>query len=148
MSELSREGEIVAKGRNPERNLNYVCVCFIVDDVVKSAEFYRDVLGFSFERYWGEPPCFVMIGRDGVQFFLSSNGPKGHVRPNRMAHPDFTWDAYVNCRNGDALYQEFKAKGATITREPEVAFYEMKEFEVQDCNGYIICFGQDTSGVG
>ena len=69
-----------------EHKLNYVCVCFVVDDVVKSAEYYRDVLGFSFNRYWGEPPCFVMLERDGVQFFLSGNGTKGHVRPNRMNH--------------------------------------------------------------
>jgi predicted enzyme related to lactoylglutathione lyase len=126
--------------------LNCVCVCFLVDDVVKSAEYYRDVLGFSFERYWGEPPCFVMMERDGVQFFLSSDGAKGLMRPNRMACPDFTWDAYVNCRNGDALYEEFKAKGAEITRVPEVTFYEMEEFDVRYCNGYTICFGTNTSG--
>jgi len=119
-----------------------------VEDAVKSAEYYRDVLGFSFNRYWGEPPCFVTLGRDGVEFFLSGNGTKGLVRPNRMAHPDFTWDAYLKCRDGDALYREFKAKGAQITRGPEVKFYEMKEFELRDCNGYIICFGQDTSGAG
>ena len=111
----------------------------------KSAEYYRDVLGFSFNRYWGEPPCFVMLERDGVQFFLSGNGTKGNVRPNRMAHPDFRWDAYVNCRDGDLLYRELKARGAEITREPEVTFYEMKEFELKDSNGYLICFGQDTS---
>ena len=128
-----------------ERKLNSVCVCFVVDDVVKSAEYYRDVLGFSFKRYWGEPPCFVMLERDGVQFFLSGKGTKGYVRPNRMAHPDFTWDAYVDCRDGDLLYREFKAKGAEITREPEVTFYEMKEFELQDPNGYRICFARDTS---
>ena len=128
-----------------ERKLNSVCVCFVVDDVVKSAEYYLDVLGFSFNRYWGEPPCFVMLERDGVQFFLSGNGTKGNVRPNRMAHPDFRWDAYVNCRDGDLLYRELKARGAEITREPEVTFYEMKEFELKDSNGYLICFGQDTS---
>ena len=60
-----------------ERKLNYVCVCFVVDDVVKSAEYYRDVLGFSFNRYWGDPPCFVMVERDGVEFFLSGKGTKG-----------------------------------------------------------------------
>lgn len=132
--------------RTPRRNLNSVCVCFIVDDVVRAAEYYRDVLGFSFQRYWGEPPCFVMLARDGVEFFLSGDGTKGQVRPNHAAHPDFTWDAYVRCRDVDALYQEFKGKGAEIVREPEVAFYQMKEFEVKDCNGYIVCFAQDVSG--
>jgi hypothetical protein len=34
---------------------------FLVDDVVATAEYYRDVLGFSFDRYWGEPPCFVIL---------------------------------------------------------------------------------------
>src|SRR5215469_18562547 len=71
----------------------------------KSAEYYRDVLGFSFNRYWGEPPCFVMLERDGVQFFLSGNGTKRYVRPNRMAHPDFRWDAYLNnnCPGGGTI---------------------------------------------
>ena len=128
-----------------KRDLYSVSVCFLVDDIVKSAEYYRDVLGFSFDRYWGEPPCFVMLQRGGVEFFFSGNGAKGNVRPNQVAFPDFSWDAYVRCHNVDALYQEFKAKGAQITREPEVAFYEMKEFEVKDCNGYTLCFAQNVS---
>jgi len=128
-----------------KRNLYSVSVCFLVDDLVKSAEYYRDLFGFSFNRYWGEPPCFVMVQRGGVEFFFSNNGAKGNMRPNHVAFPDFTWDAYVRCHNVDALYQEFKAKGAQITREPEDTLYEMKEFEVKDCNGYILCFAQDVS---
>jgi uncharacterized glyoxalase superfamily protein PhnB len=128
-----------------KRNFYSVSVCFLVDDIVATAEYYRDVFGFFFHRYWGEPPCFVMLQRGGVEFFFSSNGPKGIVRPNHVASPEFTWDAYVRCHDVDVLYQEFKAKGAQITREPEVAFYEMKEFEVKDCNGYILCFAQDVS---
>jgi hypothetical protein len=53
----------------------------------------------------------------------------------------------VNCRDGDALYLEFKAKGE-ITRAPEVTLFEIKEFELKDCNGYIICFGQDAFRAG
>jgi hypothetical protein len=33
---------------------------FLVKDVVKSAEYYRDFLGFLFDRYWGDPPDFVL----------------------------------------------------------------------------------------
>jgi predicted enzyme related to lactoylglutathione lyase len=141
---LPREEIVAEKPGAQKRNFNYVCVCFIVDDVVKSTEYYRNLLGFSFNQYWGEPPCFVMMERDGVEFFLSSQGKTGLVRPNRKADPEITWDAYVNCRDGDALYEEFKSKGAKIMREPEVAFYQMKEFEIEDCNAYWICFGQDT----
>src|SRR5205085_6622128 len=59
---------------------------FIVDDVVRSAEYYRDVLGFSFDRCWGEPPCFVMVRRGDVEIMLSSAAGPGHVRPNRTKH--------------------------------------------------------------
>lgn len=47
---------------------------FLVDDIVKSAEYYRDVLGFTFNRYWGEPPCFCMVARGAIEIFLS--GPE------------------------------------------------------------------------
>jgi catechol 2,3-dioxygenase-like lactoylglutathione lyase family enzyme len=42
---------------------------FLVKDVVKAAEYYRDVLGFRFDRYWGEPPCFCTVWRDAVEIF-------------------------------------------------------------------------------
>jgi hypothetical protein len=59
--------------------------------------------------------------------------------------PDFTWDGYINCREVDGLYRGFKTKGAEITRELEVAFYQMKEFELKACNGHILCFAHDIS---
>jgi bleomycin resistance family protein len=34
---------------------------FIVDDVVAAANFYRDKLGFDYERFWGDPPCVCMV---------------------------------------------------------------------------------------
>jgi len=33
---------------------------FIVDDVVATANYYRDKLGFQYDRFWGEPPEFCM----------------------------------------------------------------------------------------
>jgi uncharacterized glyoxalase superfamily protein PhnB len=107
-----------------------------VDNVVKSAEYYRDVLGFTFNRYWGDPPCFVMLERDGVQFFIGGRGPRGTFGPTRWPNPTSHGTRMVNCGDADSLYWEFKAKGTEITREPEVTFYEMKEFELKDCNWF------------
>lgn len=42
----------------------------IVDDVVATANYYRDKLGFGYERFWGEPPCFCMVWRNGVVIML------------------------------------------------------------------------------
>jgi len=51
---------------------------FIVDDVVATANFYRDQLGFSYERFWNEPSSFCMVHRNCIVIMLrSSNGRAG-----------------------------------------------------------------------
>jgi predicted enzyme related to lactoylglutathione lyase len=117
---------------------------FIVDDVVKTAGYYRDVLGFNFNRYWGEPPCFVMLRRDSVEIFLSSTGVQGLARPNRKAHREVVWDAYVRVTDVEALRDELAASGAKIIRGPESTFYHTREIEVEDCNGYVLCFSESV----
>src|SRR5262249_51073004 len=64
--------------------------------------------------------------------------------PTAKKHPEASWDAYIRVSGGAVLYEEFKSRGAKIIREPEVTFYEMREFEVEDCDGYVLCFGNDT----
>jgi predicted enzyme related to lactoylglutathione lyase len=124
--------------------LRSISPCFLVEDVVKTAEYYRDVLGFHFHRYWGEPPCFVILLRDSIEISLSS--PRGCTpRPNRKAHVDAPWDAYVWVTDIALLKKELESKGAKITRSPQETSYHTREIEIEDCNGYVICFGQDTS---
>ena len=53
---------------------------FLVSDVVKAAEYYRDALGFSYSQFWGVPPCFCMPCRDGVIIMLSQTRDPSIVR--------------------------------------------------------------------
>ncbi|MGH6959683.1 MAG: bleomycin resistance protein [Dongiaceae bacterium] len=117
---------------------------FFVSDIVRAAEYYRDKLGFVFDRYWGEPPCFVMVRRDGVQFMLRSGQFGGRPQPNQ-ALDRYSWDAYVYVRDVDDLHAEFAAKGVDIIRPPEDQDYGCRDFEVRDPDGYVLCFGQDVS---
>jgi len=55
-------------------------------------------------------------------------------------------DVYVWVADLAALQEELQSKGARIMRGPEDTFYHTREIEIEDCNGYVICFGQDTSG--
>jgi hypothetical protein len=48
---------------------------FVVDDVVAIANYYRDRLGFRYERFWGEPPCFCMVHRRGIVIMLARSKP-------------------------------------------------------------------------
>lgn len=121
---------------------------FIVDDVVATANFYRDQLGFTYERFWGEPPCFTMVKRSGLVIMLSQlPDVKGAMRPNRLADPEGgAWDAYVWIDDADALHAEYAGKGVKIVRGLCDQPYGCRDFEVEDVNGYRLCFGQDIEG--
>ncbi|HEY1861118.1 MAG TPA: VOC family protein [Gemmataceae bacterium] len=119
----------------------------IVDDVVAAANYYRDQLGFHYDRFWGEPPCFGMVQRSGIVIMLSQFAKTGVLRPNRIADPNGeAWDAYVWVDDADALHAEFKSKGVRITRALCDQPYGCRDFDVEDCNGYRLCFGQDMEG--
>jgi predicted enzyme related to lactoylglutathione lyase len=117
---------------------------FIVDDIVATANFYRDTLGFRYERFWGEPPCFAIVFRNGVQIMLSQPAQPGHMRPNSTVDPEQTvWDAYIWIDNADVLHHEFVQKGVVIAEPLCNQEYGCRDFTIRDCNGYTIGFGQN-----
>jgi len=46
----------------------------------------------------------------------------------------------------DALAEELRTRGADVLDGPEDRVYGQREVVVKDCNGLILCFGEDTSG--
>ena len=119
---------------------------FIVDDVVATANFYRDNLGFHFARFWGEPPCFTIGTRNSAAIMLSQFEQSGLMRPNSIADPNGgAWDAYIWIDNADALYAELGKKGVTIIQPICNQEYGCREFTIRDCNGYTLGFGQDMN---
>lgn len=116
---------------------------FIVDDVVTTANYYRDKLGFHYERFWHDPPAFCMVKRSGIVIMLSQLDQGGAMRPNHVVDPEGgAWDVYIWIENADALHAEFKSNGVKIVRGVFDQPYRCRDFEVEDCNGYRLCFGQ------
>jgi len=116
---------------------------FIVDDVVSTAKYYRDKLGFHYERLWNDPPSFCMVKRSGVIIMLSQLDTAGVMRPNHVADPEGgAWDTYIWIDDADALYAELKARGVKIARTIGDRHYGCRDFDIEDCNGYRICFGR------
>lgn len=117
---------------------------FRVRSVVRAAEFYRDALGFTFDRYWGEPPCFCMVKYDSVILMLSEQeGENVPITPN-SAH-DEQWDAYLWTDNVEGFHERAKAHGAAIVYPPTLKeYYGNIEMAVRDPDGYIVAIGQDA----
>lgn len=112
---------------------------FLVRDVQTSAAWYRDNLGFRFERFWGEPPSFVILWRDAIEIMLRQC-PDG-VRPHGQVAAGM-WDAYVRVRDLEQLREALRERGVGMRRGPERMFYDCVELEVADPDGYALCFGQ------
>jgi uncharacterized glyoxalase superfamily protein PhnB len=115
----------------------------LVRDVVKAAAYYVDKLGFSVDRFWGEPPTFTIAKRDGVFIMLNQVGAGDDFRPNGAY--DGRFSVYVDVNDADAMHAEFQAKGADIICEPEDQPYMMREFQVRDLDGHLLGFGSDIS---
>ncbi len=122
---------------------------FTVLDLVRTAEYYRDVLGFQITGYWdGErvsldptaPPVFAIVRRGQVQIFFS-HSDQSDVRTGRAQG---AYDAYVRVTEIDVLAEELSARGADILDGPEDRVYGQRELVVRDCNGLILAFGEET----
>lgn len=120
---------------------------FTVPDVVRTAEYYRDVLGFEIAGYWnGEragfetepPPLFGIVHRDRVQVFFN----RADEPAVRSARATGGYDAYLRVSGLDALAAELRGRGADIVDGPGDRIYGQRELVVRDCNGLILAFGE------
>jgi uncharacterized glyoxalase superfamily protein PhnB len=119
---------------------------FLVADVTKAAEFYRDKLGSTIRGYFFEdPPVFGMVGRGEDKTIMLSLLERGRGGSNRT-YKDVAIDAYLWVDDVDALHAEYQRNGVDIVMPPTLRIYGMKELEVRDLDGYVLCFGQDVPG--
>jgi len=120
---------------------------FTVPDVARTAEYYRDVLGFRISGYWnGEavtqetspPPVFGIVQRDRIQVFFN----RADGAPPRRGRADGAYDAYFRVSGIDPLAADLRARGADVLEGPEDRVYGEREMVVRDLNGLILAFGE------
>ena len=114
----------------------------LVKDVVASANYYQDKVGFSYDRFWGEPPCFCILWRDSFHLMLSQVEDTKYIVPHHKV-VDKMWNVYFWVDDSASLYAELQERGATIDYELCDQPYGCREFGIQDLDGYDIAFGQD-----
>ena len=74
------------------------------------------------------------------------NSDEGKVKasnPNHRTNADTRWDAYLRVPSADAVHDEFRNRGVQIARPIADAEYGLRDFEVEDPDGYILCIGSD-----
>jgi len=114
----------------------------LVDDVVKSGEYWRGVLGFNLGRYFGDPPGFTIMQRNAARVMLrqapAAARPAAITNTSKMHE---ALDLYIWVSDVVALAAELAGRGADIVNPPELEDGR-REMLVRDLNGYLICFGE------
>jgi catechol 2,3-dioxygenase-like lactoylglutathione lyase family enzyme len=108
-----------------------------VQDLQKSADWFRDVLGCRVS--WEEGTDWRLVERDSVRLML------GHC-PDEKRAADIgahSWFGYLSVDDVDGLYAELTARGAACT-PPADRDYGMREIVVTTPDGHRIVFGQDV----
>jgi uncharacterized glyoxalase superfamily protein PhnB len=110
---------------------------FVVQDVRRSVEHYRDTLGFRVEFLYGDPPSYAGVERDSVLVHLQAASDTKRI-PGQSS-------VYVFVTDVDALYRELNGRGARVLAEPRDYPYGMRDFDVQDLDGNRLAFGMETA---
>ena len=135
---------------------------FLVDDVARTAEWYRDHLGFEIGEYFrddhgphdDEPnhpalgeAIFVILNRDGHRLMLGRTVERGlGVRSNHDAK-SMSGDVYFWVDGIEAFYEAVKSGGGTtFVHQLVTQPYGLAEFTVKDCDGRVITFGGPPAG--
>jgi uncharacterized glyoxalase superfamily protein PhnB len=108
-----------------------------VADLAAAIAFYTQKLGFELGFTWGDPPrtAGVNIGQVSV-----------HLRQGRPTPSGLS--VYFTVDDVDALHERHVRNGVTVSAPPAVQPWGLREYQVQDVDGYTLTFGQHVPGAG
>ena len=124
---------------------------FIVADVPAALSFYRDKLGFevTFRGPTPEDEFFGIVRRDGAMIMVKALGVISEGKevivephPNYGRKPAFSWDAYLEVADPDALAAEFASRGVPFAVPLADNDDGLRGFVVRDIDGYGLFFGR------
>ena len=123
--------------------LKSIAPFWIVNDVLRTIDFYRDRLGFEVTFLGPDgDPYFAILEREGAWIMVKAIVPEVQATPNPTRHPWARWDAFVSTPEPDLLAADFSARGLTVSAADTDD--GVRGFEVKDLDGYVIFFGGPT----
>ena len=113
-----------------------------VRDMAKAVEYYRDVLGFHVDFVEGDPPVHARVCADP-----SYSAPTVHIRFEPLAAgaaPNPSVYLWLHVATGlDRLFEVYRGRGVKMIREPEDRPWRLRQFVIEDRDGYLISFSAE-----
>ena len=139
----------IIQSKNPKTmnaTFKNITANLMVEDVDKTADYYKDMLGFKIEmsvpRDDGKLQ-WAMVTRDSVELMLhEKNNLLEEVPQLEGSRIGGSLTLFIEIEGLNAFYSDVKQKGAAFIKEPHTTFYGMNEFTLQDINGYVLTFAE------
>jgi len=109
---------------------------FIVNDIAKSIEHYRDALGFAVTFQYGKPTFYACLCRDEVALHLLAAHETKRLPGNG--------GICIFVKDVDSIHAELAARGAKVIKPPQNYDYGMRDFDVVDIDGNHLTFGMES----
>jgi uncharacterized glyoxalase superfamily protein PhnB len=108
-----------------------------VADLAAAIDFYTQKLGFELGFTWGDPPrtAGVNVGQVSMHLRQGTPAPSGA-------------SVYFTVDDVQSLYERHVRNGIAIPAPPSVKPWCLREYQVQDLDGYTLTFGQHVPGAG
>jgi catechol 2,3-dioxygenase-like lactoylglutathione lyase family enzyme len=109
-------------------------------DLPRTIDFYTRVLGFELEARWpanGDPTWCRLKSGLAILMFMTPEEEMPDVTPA------LTGQLYLYPPDVDALWREL-ADRVDVVHPLETWDHGMREFQIRDCNGYLLRFGADA----
>lgn len=116
-------------------NFSHSAAILPVSDLSQSIDFYINKLGFEKTFEWGEPMYYAVVKRGGVGIHLTKRSDG--ARPSKYHRA-----LYIFVNDINAVYKQCKNEQVRIVNDMEARDYKMKDFDIEDPDGFIITFGE------
>lgn len=118
----------------------------MVENVAETVDFYRDVLGFDLIMAVpeGNPVDWALMQRDEVEVMFQARASLTDELPLFAGRPiGGALTFYIDMQGVEALYEQIRAQ-VRVVQDLQTTFYGKREFAIQDCNGFILTFAEDS----
>jgi len=118
-----------------------------VRDVAATVAFYRHVLGFNLDFDCGSPPIHARVS-SGDPASPATARIRFELEPTPQAGPR-SCSLYVYVGRGlDDLCGAYQRRGVEVVSLPRDRPWGLRDFQIRDCNGYLLTFVTEVGSAG
>lgn len=114
-----------------------------IENVRNTIAFYKDVLNFQVIMMLpAKEPIWALLQNNGATIMFQQTQSFETECPHLSKVIGGSFFLYIKISELDAFYQKIKSE-VKIIKHPHVTSYKMKEFAIEDCNGYLLMFAEE-----